>query len=63
MIHQGGIEIRGQKPIATHIKFTSWLTGFQHVITYKLGCEWNHLLIIAALEVSNFMEHLKNLEQ
>ena len=39
MIHQGGIEIRGQKPIATHIKFTSWLTGFQHVITYKLGCE------------------------
>jgi len=25
--HQGSMETRGLKPIATHLKFTSWLIG------------------------------------
>lgn len=61
LIHQGSMEIRGLKPIATHLKFTSWLIGL-HVLSLtfiKLECEQNHLLIVAALEVYNLMEHLQ----
>jgi hypothetical protein len=62
MIHQGSMESRGLKPIATYLKFTSWLTRFHMLsLTFiKLGCEQNLLLIVTTLEVSNLMEHLKN---
>lgn len=55
------MEIRGLKPIATHLKFTSWLIGL-HMVSLsfiKLGCEQNHLLIRPALKVSNLMEHMQ----
>jgi len=55
------MEIGGLKPIATHLKFTSWLIGLHMLsLTFiKLGCEQNHLLIVAVLKVSNLMEHMQ----
>jgi len=61
LICQGSVEIRGLKPIASHLKFTSRLIGL-HILSLtfiKLGCEQNHLLIVATLEVSNVMENLQ----
>jgi hypothetical protein len=62
MSHRGSMESRGLKPIPSHLRFTSWVTGFHMLsLTFiNLGCEQNLLLIVTTLEVSNLMEHLKN---
>jgi hypothetical protein len=41
LIHQGSMKIRGLKPIASHLKFISRLTGLHMLsLTFiKLGCE------------------------
>jgi hypothetical protein len=61
LIHQGSMDIRGLKPIASHLKFISRLLGLHMLsLTFiKLGCEQNLVLIVATLEVSNVMEHLQ----
>lgn len=61
MSHRGSMESRGLKPIPSHLRFTSWVTGFHMLsLTFiNLGCEQT-LLIVTTLEISNLMEHLKN---